>query len=66
MVIQVTKADSGVAFSINGGPARPLPWVEGLTFRQGGSLLTFKTGPSGQATALHFAGGAAYYVLKRQ
>jgi CubicO group peptidase (beta-lactamase class C family) len=66
MVIEVTKADSGVAFSVNGGPARALPWVDGLTFRQGGSLLTFKRGTSGPAGALHFAAGGGYYILKRQ
>jgi CubicO group peptidase (beta-lactamase class C family) len=67
MVVEVTQAAQGVAFSVNGGPARPLPWVDGWTFRQGNSLLTFRrAGSSGPATELRFEGGAAYYILKRQ
>jgi CubicO group peptidase (beta-lactamase class C family) len=67
MVIEVTQSGQGVAFSTNGSPARSIPWVDGWTFRQGNTLITFKrTGSSGPATEIHFAGGAAYYILKRQ
>lgn len=68
MVVEVTKTNEGaVAFSVNGGPARTLPWVEGTTFQQGGAFLTFKqAGNAGPATELRFASGAAYYILKRQ
>jgi hypothetical protein len=67
MTIEVTQTQQGVAFSVNGSPARPLPWIEELTFRQGTSLLTFKRASgSGPASELHFSAGAGYYILKRQ
>src|SRR5688500_3940131 len=60
LVVQVTKAPQGIAVSLNGRPPRPAPWVEGMTFRAGDNLLTFRGGD------LHFSGGSAYSVLKRQ
>ena len=67
MVMEVTQGAQGIEFSANGSPKRSLPWVDGLTFRQGGALLTFRqTGSRGPATELHFQSGAAYYILKRQ
>ncbi len=60
MVIQVTQAPQGIAVSINGGSARPIPWVEGMTFRVGDTFLTFRGGD------LHLSGSSAYTVLKRQ
>jgi len=67
MVLEVTQGAQGVEFSVNGSPKRTLPWVDGLTFRQGGALLTFRRpGSSGPATELRFQSGAAYYILKRQ
>ena len=67
MIVEVTQTPQGVAFSVNGSPARTLPWVDGLTFQQGNSLLTFRrVGNSGPATELRFVGGAAYYILKRE
>ena len=68
MVIEVTQTPQGLAASANGSPARPLVWVDGLTFRQGNSFLIFRrTGESGPATELRFDGGpGAYYILKRQ
>ena len=67
MVMEVTQGAQGVEFSVNGSPKRSLPWVDGLTFRQGGALLTFRRADSsGPATELHFQSGAAYYILKRQ
>ena len=68
MVVDVSQGPQGILFSANGSPARPLPWVEGLTFRQGSSLLTFRraNGDSGPATELRFDAGSGYYILKRQ
>lgn len=53
---------------MNGSPLRSPAWVEGLTFRQGNSFLTFRqTGNSGPATELRFDGGpGSYFILKRQ
>ena len=67
MVVEVTKSDSGVTISVNGGAARSLPWVEGWTFQQGQALLTFRrAGENGPATELRFNAGGGYYILKRQ
>jgi CubicO group peptidase (beta-lactamase class C family) len=67
MVVAVTKTEQGVLFSANGSPARPLPWIDGLMFRQGGAILTFRqNGSSGPATELRFDAGGGYYILKRQ
>lgn len=67
MIIEVTKAADGVAFSMNGSPTRSIPWVEAWTFRQGNTFLTFRrTGDSGPATELRFDMGGGYYILKRQ
>ena len=67
MVMEVTQGAQGVEFSANGSPKRSLPWVDGLRFRQGTAILTFRqAGNSGPATELHFQSGAAYYILKRQ
>jgi CubicO group peptidase (beta-lactamase class C family) len=60
MVVQVTKAPQGIAVSIDGGTTRPIPWVEGTTFRMGSNFLTFRGGD------LHLSGSSAYTVLKRQ
>ena len=67
MVMQVTQGAEGPLFSANGSPARPLPWIEGLKFRQGSAFVTFRReGNTGPATEIHFQSGAAYYILKRQ
>ena len=68
MVIEVTQTAQGLAVSANGSPARPLPWVDAWTFRQGNSFLTFRrTGDSGPATQLRFDGGpGSYYILTRK
>jgi CubicO group peptidase (beta-lactamase class C family) len=67
MVIEVTQTPQGVAFSVNGSPPRPLPWIEGWTFRQGNSYLQFRqAGNAGPATELRFDAGGGYYILKRQ
>ena len=68
MVVEITQTPQGIMSSANGSPARPLSWVEGLTFRQGGAFLHFRrAGESGPATELRFhGGGGSYYILKRQ
>ena len=68
MTIEVTQGPQGLMASANGSPPRPLPWVDGLTFRQGNAFLTFRrAGSSGPAVELRFDGGpSAYYILKRQ
>jgi CubicO group peptidase (beta-lactamase class C family) len=67
MTIEVTQTAQGIAFAVNGAPARPLPWVDAWTFRQGNTFLTFRqTGNSGPATELRFDAGSGYYILKRQ
>ncbi|HKS05375.1 MAG TPA: serine hydrolase domain-containing protein [Gemmatimonadaceae bacterium] len=69
MTIDIAKDSAGrVMISLNGQPARPLPWIKEWSFRQGDSFLTFeRAGTSGPATLLRFDGGAgAYYKLKRQ
>ncbi len=67
MTVAVTQTPQGVTFSVNGGPARPLSWVDGLTFRSGGGRWTFRqAGNMGPATELRSQSGAGYYILKRQ
>ena len=68
MIIEVTKGPEGIGISANGSPVRVAGWVEGWTFRQGNSFLTFRqTGNSGPATELRFDGGpSSYFILKRQ
>lgn len=67
-VVEVTQGEQGVAFSINGSPPRPVPWVEGLTFRQGARALTFRraNGDTGPVTELRFSTPSVYAVLKKQ
>jgi len=68
MTIEVTQSPEGPAVSVNGSPVRSIIWVDGWTFRQGNSFLTFRqTGSSGPATELRFDGGpGSYFILKRQ
>jgi CubicO group peptidase (beta-lactamase class C family) len=68
MVIEVTQTPQGLMVSANGSPARPLPWIDAWTFRQGNSFLIFRrAGDSGPATELRFDGGpGSYFILKRQ
>lgn len=67
MVVEITHSAEGLAASINGGASQPLPWVEGWTFRPGGTILTFtRDGTSGPATLLRFDQGGGYYMLRRQ
>ena len=67
MTVEVTQSAEGIAMSVNGSPARPLPWVDAWTFRQGNTFLIFRRkGDSGPATELRFDAGGGYYILKRQ
>jgi len=68
MVIEVTQTPQGLAFSPDGAPARPVPWVEGLTFRQGSRIMTFRraNGDSGPVTELRVSTPAAHMILKKQ
>jgi CubicO group peptidase (beta-lactamase class C family) len=67
MVVEVTQAPDGVAFSVNGSPPRVLPWISGLTFQGGNVFLTFKQDrASGNITELRFDAGSGYFILRRQ
>ena len=67
MVVEVTKTADGIAFSVAGGPAGPLMWVDGLRFRRNESLLTFRRPEQNQATTeLRLDTVGDYFILKRQ
>lgn len=68
MLVEVTQTPEGIAFSVNGSPARQATWVEEWTFRQGpGTILSFRrSGESGPATELRYSSPGAHYVLRRQ
>ena len=67
MVMEVTRGPEGPLFSVNGSPPRTLAWLDGLNFRQGTALVSFRqSGTSGPATEIRFQAGSAYYILKRQ
>lgn len=65
--IQVARGAEGLTISIDGAAAQPLAWVEGLTFRLGGTLLTFRrsTGGSGPVTELRYDRGTVHSILAR-
>jgi CubicO group peptidase (beta-lactamase class C family) len=65
--IQVARGTEGLTISINGAAAQQLPWVEGLTFRHGGVLLTFRraNGGSGAVTELRYDTGTEHSILAR-
>jgi len=65
MVVEVTKTPDGIAFSVVGGPAGPLTWVDNLRFRRNESLLTFRPG-GGPATELRLDTVGDHFILKRQ
>jgi D-alanyl-D-alanine carboxypeptidase len=67
MVVEVTQTPAGIAFSLRGALAGPLPWVEGWTFRRDSTLLTFRrSGSRGRATELRFDTAGDHLILKRQ
>jgi D-alanyl-D-alanine carboxypeptidase len=65
--IQVARTPEGLTISIGDAAAQPLSWVEGLTFRQGGILLTFKraNGDSGPVTELRYDAVTEHSILRR-
>ncbi len=65
--IQVARTTEGLTISINGAAAQPIPGVEGLTFRQGGILLTFRrtNGGGGPVTELRYDTGTEHSILTR-
>ena len=66
MIVVVTQAPQGVAFSINGQPAETLSWIEGRTFQKRDVLLTFRSVTSSDPAAeLRFDTGGDHLVLKR-
>ena len=66
MVVSVSQTKEGIAFSVVGGPAGPLSWVEEWTFRRNDSLVTFRrTANSGPATELRLDTGGDHFILKR-
>ena len=66
--IEVVETPQGVGFSRDGSPPRPFPWVEGLTFRAGPMMLTFRRadGDSGPVTELRRSMPGAHFILKKQ
>jgi hypothetical protein len=68
MVVEVTQTPRGPAFSINGAPPRPIPWIEGLTFGRGLPRLIFRraNGDSGPVTELRFSMPGAHFILRKQ
>ena len=67
MTVEVARHERGISVSVDGARPRPLPWVDGWTFRAGGAVVTFRrAGSSGPATELRWDTGSGHYVLKRQ
>jgi CubicO group peptidase (beta-lactamase class C family) len=67
MSVEVTRTPEGLAFSIRGAAAGPLPWVAGWTFRRNDALLVFRrSGKTGPATELRFDTAGDHLILKRQ
>ncbi len=68
MIVEVRQTPRGPAFSIDGAPPRPIPWIEGLTFGRGLPRLIFRraNGDSGPVTELRFSMPGAHMVLKKQ
>ncbi len=62
MTAEVTHANGAMMLSVNGGPARPMQWLDGNNFRVQGTntFLTIRT------NELRFDQGGGYYILKKQ
>jgi CubicO group peptidase (beta-lactamase class C family) len=57
----------GITYSVNGGPAQPISWVDGWKFRTPTTSATFeRSGAAGNATLLRWDGNGGYHMLKRQ
>lgn len=66
MVIEVSQTPQGIAFTFDGTPVGPLPWVESWTFRRNDSLLTFRRSTvSGPATELRLDTAGDHFILRR-
>jgi CubicO group peptidase (beta-lactamase class C family) len=68
MVIEVVETPQGLRFSRDGSPPLMIPWVEGLTFRRGPMVLSFRRagGDSGPVTELRSSMPGAHFVLRKQ
>ena len=68
MIVEVTQTPRGPAFSIDGAPPRPIPWIEALTFGRGLLRLIFRraNGDRGPVTELRFSWPGAHMILKKQ
>ena len=65
--LEVTSTAAGLAFSINGSRAQPLPWIGGNTFHAGETTtLTFIRPDAGQATQVRRDDAGNHAVLKRK
>jgi CubicO group peptidase (beta-lactamase class C family) len=64
LVVSVRQKGEGIAVSIDGGPARAVSWVDGLTFQDGAALLTFRRA-GGAVKELGYDAGSGYYILQR-
>lgn len=60
MTVVVAQAAQGITVAVNGQAARPVQWVEGLTFRDANTYITFKP------NEIRWDQGGGLYVLKRQ
>lgn len=66
LVVVVTRTAEGIAASVDGAPARPLRWVEGLAFQDGPALLAFRgANGNGAAAGLGYDTGSGYSLLRR-
>ena len=66
-VVEVTQTPQGIAVSMRGGPADPLVWIDGLTFRRNDSLVTFRRASTiGPATHVVFDTAGDHFILRRQ
>jgi CubicO group peptidase (beta-lactamase class C family) len=67
MTVTVTPGDRGIAVSVNGTAARPVEWVNDLTFRDANTFITFRRqNAGGPITELRWDTGGGLYILKRQ
>jgi hypothetical protein len=60
MTVVVAQAPQGITVAVNGQPARPVQWVEGVVFRDANTYITFKP------NEVRWDAGGGLYVLKRQ
>ena len=65
--IQVARTRDGLTISVKDAAEQPLRWLQGLTFRQGGILLTFMRAneSSGPVTELRYDTDTEHSILER-